>query len=245
MVPVVHLELHLGHVGRTRAIPDAAAIPVDLAADDVAGEPLPDAGQSLPILVLVAALQADDHLELLLVSHLGGREDQPGAETVDADRLLHEDVLASFHRRLEMEGAKTGGRGEDHQIAVIKHLLVAIEPLELPLLRAVDLVLHRLHRLERPFDLVAEGVGNGSHFDVRSGHRQRLLQGSRAAAATPDHADPDHIARRRLPMHSRHGRERPGHTTGQLEGVTTGELAASGHKRIEWAHRRGNSMQEN
>ena len=42
VVPVVHLVLHLGHAGLALAVPDAAAVPVDVSRHDLADRPFMD-----------------------------------------------------------------------------------------------------------------------------------------------------------------------------------------------------------
>ena len=239
VVPVVDLELHLRLVRLAVAVPDAAAVPVDLPADDVAGEPFADPLHRLAVAVLVAALETDDHLELLLVGHLCRRQADLGAKAVDAHRLLHEDVLPRLHRFLEVERPEAGGRREDDHVTVLEDLLVGIDPLEAPILGAFDLVLHLLDGPQGTVDAVAEGIADSGQLDVRPRHRERLLEGTGATAAGADEADADDVARRVLPVHDRHCGEGAADRSGDLEGVAAGEGARGGAWADGCAHRRG------
>ena len=236
VIPVVDLKLGLRHLGIAALIPDAGTIPIHLATDDVAGEPLADFRHGLAIPVVIAPLQADDHLEFLLVGHLRRLETEPGTEGIDADRLLHEDVLAGLDRRIEMERAKARRRGQNHQIAMLEHLLVAVETLELPVLRTVDLLLHRLDRLEGTLDAVVEGIGHGCEFHVRPRHGERLLKGAGAPAAGADEADPNHLARRRLPLGTGLGGHRASDDAGSLEGIAAGKRGSGRDRSRIHAH---------
>ena len=108
MVPVAHLVFHFGHFRRAVAEPRLAAVPVGLAEDHVADRAIVDLLDAVDVALLVAALQADDHLEVLLVGQLVGLQQAAEAGGVDAAGLLHEDVFAGGNRRRIVDGAETG-----------------------------------------------------------------------------------------------------------------------------------------
>ena len=238
VVPVVHLKLHLVLVGLAVAVPDAAAVPVNLAADDVADHALANLGQGLAVVGLVAPLEADHHLELLLIGQLGGLEAEPGAVAIHANRLLHEDVLAGLHGTAEVKRTESGGRGEDHQVAGVDHPLVALEPVVAAVLRTVDLVLHLVERSHRAVDAPLEGVGDRGELHVGAGHGEGLHQCPAAAAAGADQADLEHVARRVVGMHAPHaergGGERGGRG-GRADGLAARHGGGRGRRRL--AHR--------
>ena len=238
VVPVVHLELHLVLALLALAIPDAGAVPVDLPADEVAREPLAHLFERGPVDAVVVPLESDDDLELLFVGHLRRLEAQPRPEAVDAHRLLHEDVLAGLDGRVEVERPEAGGRREDDEVAVVEHLLVAVEALELTVLGDVHLAFHAFDRLERPLDAVLEGIGDRGDLHVRSRHGEGLLEGTRATTAGTDQADADQVGRRALGVDGGDG-ESGTHGTGGPQGVTAIQDGAWGG--VGALHRGGSS----
>ncbi len=77
---------------------------------------------------LVAPLQADDDLQVLLVGQLVGLHQGAEAGGVDATRLLHEDVLAGRNGGGVVDGSKARRRGQDDDVhARGDGLLIGVE----------------------------------------------------------------------------------------------------------------------
>ena len=182
-------------------------------------------GDGFAILVLVPPPQADHDLPLRLVGEFRGLEAEPGTERVDADRLLHEDVLARLDGGVEVEGAEARGRGEDDEVDVrqVEEPLGGVEAGEPSILGAVDLVLHALHAFECAVDAVLKRVGDRRELDVRPGHGERLLEGPGPATTGPDQPDLDRVAGGVLGVDSAQGRQRGGAGGDRLQGITAGE----------------------
>ena len=128
---------------------------------------------------VVAALQADDHLEPLLVGQLVGLHQHVEAGGVDAAGLFHEDVLAGLDGVFVVGGAEAGRRGlDDHVHAAVDRLLVGVQADEDLLRRDVGLALplnFRFKRSAAPLALALEGVGHGHDLHVarwRAGSRR-------------------------------------------------------------------------
>ena len=85
------------------------------------------------------ALQADADGQRFFACLFGRGQHAAHAGRVDGHRLFHEDVFAGLDGRLEMDRAKTGRRGQDHQVGTgVDRLLIGVEADELPLLGDVD-----------------------------------------------------------------------------------------------------------
>jgi len=208
VVPVVDLELHLVLVFASLAVPDAATVPVDLATNDVAGETFADASNRLAVAGLVVTLQADHNLAVLLVGHLGNLEHEPCAEAVNADGLLHEDVLASLDRSLKVIRTEARRRGQNHKIDVgqIDQLLIGVEANELAVSRHINLalVLHLVDGTQGTIGIRLERIGNRRHLHIAARDRQCLLEGACASATTTDQTHTDRFIGWVLGMHGRH-----------------------------------------
>jgi hypothetical protein len=112
MIPVVHLVHQLVLAFLAIAEPDAATVPVDLAGDDVADDALLlDLLERVEVTVLIASLEADNDLELLLISHFGHFEHLAHAGTVHGDGFFHEHIFTSIDSGFKVIGAETGRRG--------------------------------------------------------------------------------------------------------------------------------------
>ena len=233
VIPVMHLKLHFCGIRLAAAIPDASSVPVNLTADNFSRKPLPDAGHCLAIFSVIASLQANHDLEFLLIGHLGSLQTKPCAKAIDAHWLLHKHVLAGFDGRVEMKRTKTRRSSQDNKVAVFQYLLPTVEPLKLPIFRTVDLVLHRLDCPERTLDTVTKSVGHGRQFHIGSGHRERLLESACAASTTPDDANANHIAGRRLAVHRRNRSQSTTQNSSGPQGIPTRNRGL----RIVHAHR--------
>ena len=117
---------------------------------------------------LVAALQADAHLQALFVGQLVGLHEHAEAGGVGAAGLFHEDVLAGLDRRLVVRGAEARRRGQDHHVdAAVDGLLVGVQADEHAVLRNVRLFRKVLFEMAAStLGPVLEGVGEGHDFDV-------------------------------------------------------------------------------
>jgi len=139
VVPVAHLVLEFGLAVLARVDPDAAVIPVGTHEVDITEGSVMEALHGLQIAGLMMALQADTHLEVLLLGLFGGGEHATDARPIDGHRLFHEHVLALTHGLFEMLRAESRGRRQDDDIGQCDGLLVAIQTHELAVGRDVHL----------------------------------------------------------------------------------------------------------
>ena len=195
VIPVVALVHEFAHALFAIAEPDAAAVPINLAGNDVADDALLlDLLQRVDVAVLIAALEADDDLELLLIGHFGHFEHLAHAGAVHGDGLFHEHVFASVDGGFEMIRAEAGRRGEDDEVAGVDDLLVAFDAV-------VNAVIH-LHALgvfvadvgEGAFGFLFEGIAHGVEHEVGVRRGERLIRRARATAAGANEADFDFVA---------------------------------------------------
>jgi len=100
---IVNLAVDLGLSARG-AVPEHAQV------SQISDLTALDAFDRLHIAGLVATLQADTHVEVILLRVLRGSENAAHAVGVRGDGLLDEHVLAEPHRFLEMLWTKAGGR---------------------------------------------------------------------------------------------------------------------------------------
>ena len=195
-VPVLHLIVQLVLAFLAVAEPDAVAVPVHLAAGDVADHAILHCLEGGAVAVLIATLKAASDLEALFVGDLRHFMHLAHAWGVHGHGLFHEDVLAGVDGGFEVVGTEAGRRGEDHQvhIAVGEDLLVRIEA-------GVLLVLWHVHLVGVSIAQVGEGlvevllvqVSHGHEADARMGGAEGLTARTRAATAAADHADLDFV----------------------------------------------------
>ena len=107
--PVAQLPFHVAPARLRGLVPEAAGVVGALQGDDVADGAVVDALHRLALGVLVAAAQAGDDRQVLLLGLAARVQDRADAGRVDGDRLLAEDVLAGLDGRLEVHGRKCGG----------------------------------------------------------------------------------------------------------------------------------------
>ena len=82
----------------------------------------------LAVLRFVAQVMADGHGQLLLLRLFVGGHDAAHAGGVGGHGLLQEHVLAGLHRGLEVHGAKTRRRAEQHHVdPAVDRLLVGVQ----------------------------------------------------------------------------------------------------------------------
>ena len=174
VVPVLDLILHLGLAGTAIAEPDAVAVPVDPRQDQFAVLAVVNFLDPALVARVVAALQADNHLEALFVSQLVGLHELVEAGGVHAARLFHEDVLAGVDGVLVMGRAETGRRSlDDHVHARVDGLLVGVQPHEDVVRGDVGLAF----LLEGPVQAVGRAAGIAFE-GVGYGHDLHLLVGA-------------------------------------------------------------------
>jgi len=174
-VPVIDLPLDIGHALLAFAVMgDGSAAPVALAAREVADGAVVDAFEVLLPAGAVAALRAGHDGEFLLVRFVGGLADLVVAPGVDADGLLHEDVLALGDGLAEVVRAEAGrGGGHDVIHAGGDDLLVVVEPAEAVVLVGGDGVGHLV--LFAPVRDPLPGALGAVFPQVAEGHDLHLL----------------------------------------------------------------------
>src|SRR5262249_47369659 len=128
------------------------------------------------------------------------------ARSVDGDRLLGEDMLASFDGRSKVLRTEMRRRAEQDDInAAGKKLLVSVETNEAAVRLDVHLTAHVVVRLEMRQALlktVLESVRHRHELDIGIG-REGLHRGSRAALAAADKAHAEQIATGRVDIRDR------------------------------------------
>ncbi len=164
--------------------------------------------------VVVTPAEAGDQAQSPLGRLLAAGQDRADAGGVDGHGLFAEDVLAGLHSGLEVLRAEVRRRGEDHHVHVaLEHLLVGVEPGELPLLGHVDAVAEGpLQRAVAPGHALGEEVGHRHELGVRVGGHG-VAGGPRPAPAAANQADPQHVA--------------PGRMGGTVDGQAAGQAAAA------------------
>ena len=151
------------------------------------------------------ALKAGEDTQLLGSRQGAGRFHPADANRVDAVRLLHENVLARLDRRLGIHRVELGRAGDQHNIDIFDHVLVAVETDEAVVLGDIDLVGELpLQVVAAGIEPVAEDVAHGDEPDIRAG-LHRLKRRTCATVAAADHADLDGVRPGR--MHSGGKRE--------------------------------------
>ena len=152
----------------------------------------------------MAALGARHHAQVLLLGQLAGGNDLADARAVHGHRLLHEDVLACLHGRLDVEGAETRRSGQDGIVHAFDRqgLLVGVPAKETGLGR--HLLPQGLHVGASLGDGILENVGQGDNLHVGAGgveHRSRIqdvLGRALAPSAASNQRDADGVVRGRL-----------------------------------------------
>ena len=140
-------------------------------------------------------LGAGYHGQALFFGQTGSFHEVLYPNGVHGDRFLHENVLARFNGRFEMDGAKNGRSGQDDEVHVAgDDLLVGIESVEHGVLaNLVNFVEGQFSSGEVGFygglgriEVVLEKISHGDQFDVGIG---RCAVGDPGPAATAPHAD--------------------------------------------------------
>ena len=181
------------------------------------------------------ALQAHDDFQSLLVGQLVGVHQGSEARRIDAQRLLHEHVLAGLDRRRVLGGPKAGRGGHDDQMHVARHrLLVGFQAGELTLRGHVDPFAElAFQHLQRAVDTVLERVRDRHDLDGRIRLQAvRRRPGASAAAADDRHADFVVAGRVGHAGHTR-ARSQSGAGDGQRRGF---QKIAAGRSRMSHGH---------
>ena len=141
------------------------------------------------VLLAVTALEADGHLQALLVGQFVGFHERAEAGGIDAAGLFHEDVLAGRDGRGVVHRPEAGRGGQQHNIRPGgDRLLVGVKTREHAIRGNVDLFgdVGLLPQVRQAVaGIVGEGVGHGDQFDVLVGG-QTVPGGAGAAAAATD-----------------------------------------------------------
>ena len=185
--PVTDLPFGVGHAVGPGFVPESPLVPVDPSRDDLAKRAVVDLFHRGEVVVLVTTLGASDDAQLLLLGRLVGRQDPADARAVHPDRLFGEEVLARGDHRFDMNGAKTGRSGQQHEIDVrLDHLLVGVQADELAV-ADIHLVALLGQVGQAGVDPIGEGVAHRDQLNARGG-TQAVVRRARAAPAAADEA---------------------------------------------------------
>ena len=177
VVPVAHLVLHVGahSLARLAGVPDALRVVGRLDGDDVADLAVEDLFHGLAARAVVSPAEAVDQGEVLVLGVLARLEELAQAGPVDGHRLLDECVDALLDGVGEVDGPEVRRRGQEDEIDLVDHVLVAVEAGVLAVLGDVDARADRRPlRLERLLvEPILEGVGHGDELGVGVGGQRR------------------------------------------------------------------------
>jgi len=192
VIPVVTLPFELAEAFLVAAEPDAAAVPVALAAGQLADGTVVDALHQLDAGELVTPLRAADDRQAFLFGDAGGLHDFAAAGHVGRYGLLGEDVLAGVDGREHLPPAKGRGRRHQQQVRLAPgQLLVTVEAPEHVVVVDLDATLELLvprDPVAGASDLVLKQVGQGDDLNARVG-LEALAQGAVASSATAEQPD--------------------------------------------------------
>ena len=189
MVPVEALPLQLAQAFLVASVPDAAAVPVALSANQLSESAIVNALHKLYAAELVPALSTANDCQALLFGDFGGRHNLTTAGHVRSDGLLGKDVLACLDSGHHLPPAKRRRRRHTQQVCFASgQLLVAVEAPE----KMVVVNLHATFEFVVPQepvsgfpDLTLEQVSQGDDLHAGIG-LQALTHGTIAAPAAPE-----------------------------------------------------------
>ncbi len=195
VIPVPHLVLQFRLLGRSRANPNAAAVPISTCEHQITNRTVVQFVDAFPVTELVMPLQSDLDRDSFFLRLLVRGQDSTYTWRVGRNRFFHEDMFACFDRRLELHRAEARRRRQNHEVDIgLQHLLVSVEPNEAVV---VDIHLLRMLALDRAISrlqVVLEDVGHRDQLDTTSGCVERLDSGARSATTATDQADVDDVA---------------------------------------------------
>ena len=142
----------------------------------------------------------------LALASLHGLDELAQAGAVDGHRLLDERVDALLDRVGQVDRPEVRGRGQEHHVDLVDHLLVGVEARVLAVPGDVDPGAYgeALELGQAVLEPILEGVGHGDQPRAAVG-RERLLGRAGAAAAAADQPDLDRAAARGV----HHGHDQP------------------------------------
>ena len=193
----------------------------------------------LQIALLVPPLRARDHREFSIVRGRGRLHHGADPGRVDRHRLLHEDVLATLHRRREVLRTETRRRREDHHVAVgADHLLERVESRELSRLGNIHPGLLPLAQvLEAALETIGKEIAHRVDPHVRTGF-ERVDRRPGASPAASDETDVDDVlATESRPENRRRGGDDRRNGGGESDGAD--EVTSS---KIQVIHRRRSDL---
>src|SRR5437762_11191979 len=168
VIPVAELILHIRLPGLAGFHPDAALIPVNASAGDLAEGAVLEAFHSFEIPRLVPSLRSDANGQTLSVRLFVGFESAADAWAVHAHRLFGEDVFSGGDGGFQVHGAESRRSGENHGVYIAgQQLLEGIEPNKLAVLGDVHLVGIGLGEVGEAFvEAVAKDVAHGNQLEA-------------------------------------------------------------------------------
>jgi hypothetical protein len=178
IIPIAHLVFHFRRFAAelffqllARASPRRPGCRSNSAhGDNVADGAIVQPLDGFQIRLLMMPLQADGHLEILLLGLLGGGQHLAHAGAIDRHRFLHENMFALAHRFLEMGRSKSGRRGQNHDIRQRDGMLIGVESDEFVLFRHIHAVgVIGLEFVVAAVQAVFESVGHGDQFEGAGG----------------------------------------------------------------------------